>query len=162
MLGEHSATELATLEPLGSIPIRPILGAESPLPCSHACTAPSGASHLTSACRKKLLSVARVMCCSYSWDSLSPAPGASEYKIHKRKYKIYTGSYINIISTQEVACCFKAQMWGMSQRLPSGNGVSQKRTEQARERQAEDAVITKGYLTSLLKDRTILCILASS
>lgn len=29
MLGEHSATELATLEPLGSIPIRPILGAES-------------------------------------------------------------------------------------------------------------------------------------
>lgn len=29
MLGEHSATELATLEPLGSIPIRPILGAEN-------------------------------------------------------------------------------------------------------------------------------------
>lgn len=52
MVGEHSATGLATLEPLGSIPIRPTLGAKSPLPCSHACPAPSGASHLTSVCRR--------------------------------------------------------------------------------------------------------------
>ena len=95
MLGKHSATELATLEPLGSIPIRLTLGAKSPLPCSHACPAPSGASHLSSVCRKKLLSVAR------AGPACHPAPGASEYKIHKRKYKIYTGTYINKRSTQE-------------------------------------------------------------